>query len=173
MAESLFVQKWLIILQYCQDSQIEVVWDFMNFLDFKVNFDMLENCHIVSWILFISSNYWKVVEPIKRTFHPIIGSSRIPINEHMIQLLDLYYIILDYAAPDIHVPISILLIQILDIIFHSNQKSHYTSSSFWMPGRIFTTVYFCKFIAVLRLKAQLCEWNLPNKVYWNLLGEID
>ena len=58
----------------------------------------------------------------------------------MIQLLDLYYIILDYAAPDIHVPISILLIQILDIIFHSNQKSHYTSSSFWMPGRIFTTV---------------------------------
>ena len=74
MAESLFVQKWLIILQYCQDSQIEVVWDFMNFLDFKVNFDMLENCHIVSWILFISSNYWQVVEPIKRTFHPIIGS---------------------------------------------------------------------------------------------------
>ena len=58
----------------------------------------------------------------------------------MIQLLDLYYIILDYAAPDIHVPISILLIQILDIIFHSNQKSHYTSSSFWMPGRNFTTV---------------------------------
>ena len=140
MAESLLVQKWLIILQYCQDSEIEVVWDFMNFLDFKVNFDMLENCHIVSWILFISSNYWKVVEPIKRTFHPIIGSSRIPINEHMIQLLDLYYIILDYAASDIHVPIAILLIQILDIIFHSNQKSHYISSCFWMPGRIFPTV---------------------------------
>ena len=74
MAESLLVQKWLIILQYCQDSEIEVVWDFMNFLDVKVNFDMLENCHIVSWILFISSNYWKVVEPIKRTFHPISGS---------------------------------------------------------------------------------------------------
>ena len=48
--------------------------------------------------------------------------------------------ILDYAGPDIHLPIAILLIQILDIIFHSNQKSHYTSSSFWMPGRIFTTV---------------------------------
>ena len=58
----------------------------------------------------------------------------------MIQLLDLYYIILDYAAPDIHVPIAILLIQILDVIFHSIQKSHYTSSSFWMPGRNFTTV---------------------------------
>ena len=58
----------------------------------------------------------------------------------MIQLLDLYYIILDYADPDIHVPIAILLIQILDVIFHSIQKSHYTSSSFWMPGRNFTTV---------------------------------
>ena len=58
MAESLFVQKWLIILQYCQDSEIEVVWDFMNFLDFKVNFDMLENCHIVHEICL---------------FHPIIG----------------------------------------------------------------------------------------------------
>ena len=31
-----------------------------------------------------------------------------------------------YAAPDIHVPIAILLIQILDVIFHSIQKSHYT-----------------------------------------------
>ena len=72
----------------------------------------------------------------------------------MIQLLDLYYIILDYAAPDIHVPISILLIQILDIIFHSNQKSHYTSSSFWMPGRIFTTVYVVHFLAILPYELQ-------------------
>jgi hypothetical protein len=48
--------------------------------------------------------------------------------------------ILDYAGPDIHLPIAILLIQILDIIFHSNQKSHYISSCFWMPGRIFPTV---------------------------------
>ena len=81
------------------------------------------------------------MEPIKRTFCPIIGSLQVLINEYMIQLLDLYYIILDYAAPDILVPIAILLIQILDVILHSNQKSHYTSSSFWMPGRIFTTVY--------------------------------
>ena len=85
--------KWLTSLQYCQDSAIEVVWDFMNFLDFKVNFDLFKKCHIVSWIKFISSNYWQVVEPFKRTFHPIIGSSRIPINEYMIQLLDLYCII--------------------------------------------------------------------------------
>ena len=48
--------------------------------------------------------------------------------------------ILDYAAPDIHVPIVILLIQILDIIFQSMPKSHYISSSFWMPGSNFTTV---------------------------------
>ena len=140
MTGSQLEQKWLTILQYCQDSAIEVVWDFMNFLDFKFNFDLLKNCHIVSWILFISSNYWQVVEPFKRTFHPIISSLRIPINEYMIQLLDLYYIILNYAAPDIHVPIVILLIQILDIIFQSMPKSHYISSSFWMPGRIFTAV---------------------------------
>ena len=49
---------------------------------------------------------------------------------------------LDNAASDIHVPISLLLIQILDIIFQSMPKSHYISSSFWMPGRIFTTVYW-------------------------------
>jgi hypothetical protein len=42
------------------------------------------------------------------------------------------------------VPIAILLIQILDVIFHSIQKSHYTSSSFWMPGRNFTTVLIGK-----------------------------
>ena len=65
--------KVINIFQYCQDSVIEVVGDFMIFLDFKDNFNILENCHIVSWIMFISSNYWKVVEPIKRTFHPIIG----------------------------------------------------------------------------------------------------
>ena len=47
---------------------------------------------------------------------------------------------LDNAASDIHVPISLLLIQILDIIFQSIPKSHYISSSFWMPGRNFTTV---------------------------------
>ena len=64
----------------------------------------------------------------------------------MIQLLDLYRMILDYARPDIHLPIAILLIQILDIIFHSNQKSHYTSSCFWMPGRIFPTVMAWFFI---------------------------
>ena len=49
---------------------------------------------------------------------------------------------LDNAASDIHVPISLLLIQILDIIFQSIPKSHYISSSFWMPGRNFTTVFF-------------------------------
>ena len=38
----------------------------------------------------------------------------------MIQHLDLYYIILDYAAPDIYEPIAILLIQILDIPFPHN-----------------------------------------------------
>ena len=27
MAESLLVQKWLIILQYCQDSEIEAEYD--------------------------------------------------------------------------------------------------------------------------------------------------
>ena len=81
------------------------------------------------------------MEPSKRTFHPIIGSQHIPINEYMIQLLDLYCMILDYAVPDFHLPIAILLIQILDIIFHSNQKSHYISSCFWMPGRIFPTVF--------------------------------
>ena len=48
---------------------------------------------------------------------------------------------LDNAASDIHVPISLLLIQILDIIFQSIPKSHYMSSSFWMPGRNFTTVF--------------------------------
>ena len=58
-------------------------------------------------------------------FHPIIGS--------LIHNLD-------DAASDIHVPISLLLIQILDIIFQSMPKSHYISSSFWMPGRNFTTV---------------------------------
>ena len=86
----------------------------------------------------------------------------------MIQLLDLYYIILDYAAPDIHVPISILLIQILDIIFHSNQKSHYTSSSFWMPGRIFTTVYVQPFLFDIssNLNHNEVKWFLEDNSYF-------
>ena len=56
---------------------------FYEFLDFKVNFDTLaieiylsllfENCHFDSRILFISSNYWQVVESLKRIFDPIIG----------------------------------------------------------------------------------------------------
>ena len=60
--------------------------------------------------------------------------------------------ILDYAAPDIQLPIAILLIQILDVIFHSIQKSHYTSSSFWMPGRFFTAVMSCSQIAMFSTK---------------------
>ena len=60
--------------------------------------------------------------------------------------------ILDYAAPDIQLPIAKLLIQILDVIFHSIQKSHYTSSSFWMPGRFFTAVMSCSQIFFVKLQ---------------------
>ena len=43
-------------------------------------------------------------------------------------------------------PIAILLIQLLDIPFPHKEKFHCISSSFWMPGRIFTTVYIrCTF----------------------------
>ena len=74
----------------------------------------------------IWSNYWQLAEPYKRIYDPIIGS---------------FIHSLDNAASDIHVPISLLLIQILDIIFQSIPKSHYISSSFWVPGRNFTKVY--------------------------------
>ena len=81
-------------------------------------------------------NFWQLAEPHKRIYDPIIGS--------LIHNLD-------DAASDIHVPISLLLIQILDIIFQSMPKSHYISSSFWMPGRNFTTVYV------------IYEWFLGNQ----------
>ena len=73
----------------------------------------------------ISSNYWQLADPYKRMHDPIIGT---------------FIHNLDNTAPEIHVPISLCLIQILDVFFHSSQKSHYISSYFWMPGRIFTTV---------------------------------
>ena len=131
--------KVINIFQYCQDCAIEVVWDFMNFLNFKVNFELLKNCHcFMNQVYFIqllaasrmilkniSSNYWQFTDPYKWIYDPIIGS-----------LLHN----LDYAVPDINVPIAMHLIQILDTPFPNKEKSQYISSSFWMPGRIFTTV---------------------------------
>ena len=73
----------------------------------------------------IWSNYWQLVEPCKRIYDPIIGC---------------FIHNLDIVASDIHLPISILLIQILDVFFQTIPKSHYISSSFWMSSRIFTTV---------------------------------
>ena len=69
--------------------------------------------------------YFGNILPHKRIYDPIIGC--------LIHNLD-------KAASVIHVPISPLLIQILDIIFQTIPKSHYISSSFWMPGSNFTTV---------------------------------
>mgnify|MGYP001265881279 CR=1 FL=1 len=66
--------------------------------------------------------------------------------------------ILDYAAPDIQLPIAILLIQILDVIFHSIQKFHYTSSSFWMPGRFFTAVMSCSQIFFVKLQCSVLRF---------------
>ena len=126
-----------IILQYCQDSAMEVVYDFFRFQSqfwypWKLLHCFMNSAYFIQLLAGsgthkknISSNYWQLADPYKRMHDPIIGT---------------FIHNLDNTAPEIHVPISLCLIQILDVFFHSNQKSHYISSYFWMPGRIFTTV---------------------------------
>ncbi len=112
----------------------------MSLLGFKVNFDILENCYIVSWILLISSNYWQVVKPFFKNISSNYWQLADPYKRMHDPIIGTFIHNLDNTAPEIHVPISLCLIQILDVFFHSSQKSHYISSYFWMPGRIFTTV---------------------------------
>ena len=139
----------------------------MIFLDFKVNFDILENCYIVSWILLISSNYWQVVKPFFKNISSNYWQLVDPYKRMHDPIIGTFIHNLDNTTPEIHVPISLCLIQILDVFFHSSQKSHYISSYFWMPGRIFPTVQSQKLVNSYKKVSKLFERLLHNTVRYS------